>query len=49
MRPLSDVRDDIYNDLKNAQATAWMDQMDREATVQILSPEFGGKKPELGK
>ena len=49
VRPLSEVRDEIYNDLKTAQSTTWMDQIDREAKVQIVSPEFGGKKPETGK
>jgi peptidyl-prolyl cis-trans isomerase C len=45
VRPLSEVRDDIYNDLKNAQSTDWLNQIDREAKVQIVSPEFIGKVP----
>jgi peptidyl-prolyl cis-trans isomerase C len=49
VRPLSEVRDEIYNDLKNAQSTDWLNQVDREAKVEILSPEFGAKKPAAGK
>jgi parvulin-like peptidyl-prolyl isomerase len=43
VRPLSEVRDDIYNDLKNDRSTAWLDQVNRESKVQIVSPEFLGK------
>jgi peptidyl-prolyl cis-trans isomerase C len=45
VRPLSEVRDEIYNELKNTQSTDWLNQIDHEAKVQIVSPEFGGKKP----
>jgi peptidyl-prolyl cis-trans isomerase C len=43
VRPLSEVRDDIFNDLKNERSTQWLDSMNRDAKVQILSPEFVGK------
>ena len=49
VRPLSDVRDEIYNDLKNTQSTDWLNQLDKEAKVQIVSPEFFAKKPAAGK
>jgi parvulin-like peptidyl-prolyl isomerase len=42
-RPLADVRDEIYNELKNAKGKAWLDRMDREVTVKILNPAFLGK------
>ena len=45
VKPLKDVRDDIYNDLKNARLRDWMDKLDRETTVQV-SPKFAPpKKP----
>jgi parvulin-like peptidyl-prolyl isomerase len=43
VRPLSEVRDDIYNDLKNERATQWLDQVNRESKVQIMSQEFVGR------
>jgi parvulin-like peptidyl-prolyl isomerase len=43
VRPLSEVRDDIYNDLKNDRSTEWLDKINRESTVKIMSPEFIGK------
>jgi peptidyl-prolyl cis-trans isomerase C len=43
VRPLSEVRDDIYNDLKNERATQWLDQVNRDSKVQIMSPEFVGQ------
>jgi peptidyl-prolyl cis-trans isomerase C len=42
VRPLSEVRDDIYNDLKNQRSTEWLNKVNRESTVKILSPEFIG-------
>jgi hypothetical protein len=42
-RPLSDVRDEIYNELKNAKAREWMDRMNMEATVKIVNPAFVGR------
>jgi parvulin-like peptidyl-prolyl isomerase len=43
VRPLSEVRDDIYNDLKNDRSTAWLDQVNRDSKVQIMSPEFAAR------
>ncbi len=43
IRPLSEVRDDIYGDLKNDRSTEWLDKVNRESKVQILSPEFVGR------
>jgi parvulin-like peptidyl-prolyl isomerase len=40
VRPLSEVRDEIYNELKNIRSDEWLRGMDREAKVQIVSPEF---------
>jgi parvulin-like peptidyl-prolyl isomerase len=40
VRPLSEVRDEIYNELKNVRSEEWLRGMDREAKVQIVSPEF---------
>ncbi len=45
VRPLSDVRDEIYNELKNIRSDEWLRGMDREAKVQILSPEFVSEMP----
>jgi parvulin-like peptidyl-prolyl isomerase len=42
-RPLSDVRDDIYNELKNAKARAWLDRMNISTVVKVLNPAFLGK------
>ena len=43
VRPLSEVRDDIYNELKNRRAAEWMDKVNRETKVEIVSPEFLGR------
>ena len=40
VRPLSEVRDEIYNDLKNARSDEWLRGMDRDAKVQIVNPAF---------
>ena len=42
-RPLSDVRDDIYNELKNAKAREWLDRMNLSTVVKVLNPVFLGK------
>ena len=42
-RPLSDVRDDIYNELKNAKARQWLDRMNLSTVVKVLNPAFLGK------
>jgi parvulin-like peptidyl-prolyl isomerase len=43
VRPLSEVRDDIFNDLKNERSTQWLDKINADAKVQIVSPEFVGR------
>jgi parvulin-like peptidyl-prolyl isomerase len=40
VRPLSEVRDDIYNELKNIRSDEWLRGMDRSAKVQIVEPAF---------
>ncbi len=43
VRPLSEVRDDIYNDLKNDRSTQWLDKVNADSKVQIMSQEFVGR------
>ena len=45
VRPLSEVRDDIYNDLKTARSDEWLRGMDRDAKVQIVNPAFVSGTP----
>ena len=45
LRPLSEVRDEIYNELKNIRSDEWLRGMDREAKVQIVSQEFVSPTP----
>lgn len=40
VRPLSEVRDEIYNDLKNGRAEEWLRKQDREAKVEIVNKDF---------
>jgi peptidyl-prolyl cis-trans isomerase C len=40
VRPLSEVRDEIYNELRNVKSDQWLRGMDREAKVQIVNPAF---------
>jgi hypothetical protein len=40
VRPLSEVRDEIYNDLKNTLADQWLRNQDREAKVEIVNKDF---------
>src|SRR5450759_2634047 len=40
VRPLSEVRDEIYNDLKSVRSDEWLRGMDRDAKVQIVNPAF---------
>jgi peptidyl-prolyl cis-trans isomerase C len=40
VRPLSEVRDEIYNDLKSTRSDEWLRGMDRDAKVQIVNPAF---------
>jgi parvulin-like peptidyl-prolyl isomerase len=42
-RPLSDVRDDIYNEIKNAKAKEWLDRMNLGTVVKVVSQEFVSK------
>jgi len=49
VRPLSEVRDDIYNDLKNARSDQWLRGMDHDAQVQIVNPAFIAGKPTTAK
>jgi len=42
-RPLSDVRDEIYNELKNSLAKAWLDKTNMETTVTIVNEAFVGR------
>ena len=43
VRPLTEARDDIYNELKNTRSTEWLDKVNSESNVQIVSPEFVGR------
>jgi hypothetical protein len=40
VRPLSEVRDEIYTELKNLHSDEWLRGMDRDAKVQIVNPAF---------
>jgi hypothetical protein len=40
VRPLADVRDEIYNELKSTRSDEWLRGMDRDAKVQIVNPAF---------
>lgn len=40
VRPLSEVRDDIYSELKATHSDEWLRALDRNAKVQIVNPEF---------
>ena len=42
-RPLSDVRDEIYNELKNSLAKGWLDKMNMETAVTIVNEAFVGR------
>jgi peptidyl-prolyl cis-trans isomerase C len=45
VRPLSEVRDEIYNELKNARSNDWLRGMDEGAKVQIVNPAFVSGTP----
>jgi parvulin-like peptidyl-prolyl isomerase len=49
VRPLADVRDEIYNDLKSNRSDEWLRGMDRDAKVQIVNPAFIGTPPQPAK
>jgi peptidyl-prolyl cis-trans isomerase C len=40
VRPLTEVRDEIYTELKNVRSDQWMRGIDSEVNVRIVSPEF---------
>jgi peptidyl-prolyl cis-trans isomerase C len=44
-RPFSQVRDDIFTELKQKHYQEWVEKMNKENKVQLLSPEFLGLKP----
>jgi len=44
-RPLSQVRDEIFQELKNQQYSKWLDQANRNTKVEYTSPEFLGLTP----
>jgi peptidyl-prolyl cis-trans isomerase C len=43
-RPLSEVRDEIYSELKNALAKEWLERLNRETSVKVVNPAFMGEK-----
>ena len=43
-RPLSQVRDQIFSELKQQEYAKWMDNMTKTNNVQFTSPEFLGLK-----
>jgi hypothetical protein len=43
-RPLADVRDQIYNQLKTDQAREWVSKTDKETKVEFPDPAFPPKK-----
>ncbi len=40
VRPLSEVRDEVYSELKNIRSDEWLRGIDHEAKVQIVNPVF---------
>jgi len=48
-RPLSQVRDEIYNELKQQHSKEWMDKANQESRPQFTSPAFLGPPPAAGK
>ena len=44
-RPLSQVRDEIFTELKQQQYAKWLEETNRNTRVQYTSPEFLGVKP----
>jgi peptidyl-prolyl cis-trans isomerase C len=48
-RPLSQVRDEIFEELKHLQYTQWFDRMNRETKVEITNPAFLANGPAAGK
>jgi peptidyl-prolyl cis-trans isomerase C len=48
-RPLSQVRDEIFEELKHEHYTQWFDQMSRDTKVEITNPAFLANGPAPGK
>ena len=44
-RPLSEVRNDIYTELKQQRSQVWMDQANKESRPQFSNPAFLGTPP----
>ncbi len=44
-RPLSQVRDEIFTELKQQQYARWLDETNKGTKVQLTSPEFLGLQP----
>ena len=42
VRPLADVRDEIYNELKTAKGKDWLDRTNMAATFKVVNEEFIG-------
>jgi peptidyl-prolyl cis-trans isomerase C len=49
VRPLSEVRDEIYTELRNVKSDQWLRGMDRDAKVQIVNPAFIAGTPASAK
>ena len=47
--PLSQVRDQIFTELKGERARAWVNRTERETKVEFPSPDFPPGKPAAGK
>jgi peptidyl-prolyl cis-trans isomerase C len=41
-RPMSEVRDEIFTEIKNSRYAKWLEQKSKESTPQLPSPEFLG-------
>jgi peptidyl-prolyl cis-trans isomerase C len=41
-RPMSEVRDEIFTEIKNSRYAQWLDQKSKESQPQLPSPEFLG-------
>ena len=48
-RPLSEVRNDIYNEMKQQRSQAWMDQANKASKPQFTNPAFLGSSTPGGK
>jgi len=48
-RPVAQVRDEIFEELKHVHYAQWFEQMDRETKVEITNPAFLGNVPPAGK